>query len=403
MRKPKTHVADDGTVTYKVRFRQGGTETSRTFRAEENAKTFAALLDSGPNGVTEALTWLANKEAQEQTATFGEYVVHYVEQLTGVTKRTRVDYLSLNRRYFASLQALPMPLVTRSHVTALVNELDSQLKAKTVKNVIHFLSSVMALAVDEGVITRNPCRRVRLPQADDEPEDIRFLEPEDFARLHDEIPDHYKPLVVFLVGTGLRWSEATALAPSSVSLSKGTVRVTRAWKWQGKGGGWKLGPPKSKKSRRTVNAAVIALKAVEPLLNGEYVFTTPTGRVVRHNNFYNRIWKPAVERAGLQGTRIHDLRHTHASWLISDGQSLEAVQDQMGHESILTTRKVYGHLLPAIGVKVGKAASKALKRSLRHRVQPGDVPLGLNAVEGAEHPADAQDVAAERDDGSDAK
>jgi integrase len=47
--------------------------------------------------------------------------------------------------------------------------------------------------------------------------------------------------------------------------------------------------------------------------------------------------------------KIHSLRHTHASWLISLGIQLEAVQDQLGHESILTTRGVYGHLLPALG------------------------------------------------------
>lgn len=369
MRQVKESQTPDG-LRYRVRFRQGGTETSRTFRHKADARTFAAILDSDPkSGVTEALGWLAAKEKDAEAASFGEWFTIYVGQLTGVTPRTRADYQKINARYLGSLQNLPLPLVTRSHVTTIVNNLEGDVSAKTIKNVIHLLSSAMGLAVDEGLIARNPCRRVRLPQADIDGEEPRFLEYDEFARLLAEIPDHYKPLVLFLVGTGARWSEATALAPNKVFLERGTVRIDRAWKWQGKGAGWKVGPPKSKKSRRTVNAAVIALKAISGLLDGEYVFTTPTGKVVRHNNFYNRVWLPAIQRAGLEGTRIHDLRHTHASWLISDGASLEAVQDQLGHESIITTRKTYGHLQPAVGVEVGRIASRALVKSLGNGVQ----------------------------------
>lgn len=384
MRQVKESKTPDG-LRYRVRFRQGGTETSRTFRHKPDARTFAAILDSGPSGVTDALAWLAAKEKEAEAQTFGEWFTAYVGQLTGVTPRTRADYQKMNVRYFDSLQELPLPLVTRSHVAAIINGLEGDVSAKTIKNIIHLLSSALGLAVEDGLIARNPCRRIRLPQASIDEKEPRFLEPEQFAALLNEIPQHYKPLILFLVGTGARWSEATALVPSKVFLDRGTVRIDRAWKWQGKGAGWKVGPPKSDKSRRTVNAAVIALKAIAPLLDGEYVFTTPTDRVVRHNNFYNRVWLEACKRAGLEGTRIHDLRHTHASWLISNGASLEAVQDQLGHENITTTRKVYGHLQPAVGVEVGRIASAALAESLGNSVELGaGKPAALNAVQVSE-------------------
>ena len=57
----------------------------------------------------------------------------------------------------------------------------------------------------------------------------------------------------------------------------------------------------------------------------------------------------------------HDTRHTHASWLLSDGIPIEAVQDQLGHESAETTRKVYAHLLPAVGVAVGRDLGPSLQ------------------------------------------
>lgn len=85
---------------------------------------------------------------------------------------------------------------------------------------------------------------------------------------------------------------------------------------------------------------------------------------------------PAARKAGLaspeqrdtkgkltgryDGPRIHDARHTHASWLLSAGATLEQVQDQLGHESILTTRKVYGHLLPETRNRLADALNAAM-------------------------------------------
>lgn len=381
MRTPAKHVAEDGRVTWRVRFRiphpeKPGRmkETSETFRLKGDADTFAALLGNGDRArVLEALAWLERKRGSDVALqeTFGQWFDTYVGQLTGVTSRTRDDYRAMHRRYLTHLDNLPLELITRGHVTATVNDMEARgLSPKTIKNTLDMLSSCLALAVDEGLLVRNPKKRVRLPkQRHDGDETDLFLSYEQFGQLYDCIPEWYQPLVAFLVGTGLRWSEATALQWRHVDLAAGTVHVRQAWKKIA--GGWELGPPKTPKARRTVNAATMALVALAPRKGkpNDYVFTTKSGTVVRHGNFYTRIWAPAVTRSELQPRpKIKDLRHTHASWLISDGVSLEAVQDQMGHESILTTRGVYGHLLPAVGVEVGRVASAAMDRALAGRV-----------------------------------
>jgi integrase len=368
-RQVKEYDTDDG-KRYRVRYRRGGTETSETFWRRDDAETFAALLGRGQaSRVADALAWLAAKNQEADTATFGEWFRAYLAQLSGITSRTRADYEAMHRRYLTTLDPMPLPLVTRTHVAAIVNQLDAQgLSPKTIKNVVHMLSSVFALAVDEGHVTRNPVKRVRLPKAQLLEHEERFLTTDEAGDLIEATPAHYRPLVIFLLGTGLRWSEATALQARHINLDAGTVRVQRAWKRIP--GGWEVGPPKSQKANRTVNAAVAALVAVEPLLGkpSDLVFTTPRGGVVRHSNFYNRIWLPSCARAGLDPhPTIHDCRHTHASWLISDGIGLEAVQDQLGHESYETTRKVYAKLLPAVGVAAGKAASAAMERVLAGR------------------------------------
>lgn len=395
---------------YRVRYRRGGKETSETFRRKADATEFATILSGG--GVLAALTWLKARQEADDTYTFGQWFTLYVDQLTGVTPRTRADYHSMHDRYLTELDPLPLPLIARGHVTALVNRLDAEgLSAKTIKNVMHMLSSCLRLAIDEGHITKNPCVRIQLPKPKLDVGEARFLTHEEFGRLYAAADPHYQPLIAFLVGTGLRWSEATAIQARHVDLERGTVRVQQAWKWEGKGKGHVIGVPKSPKSRRTVNAAVGALAAVAPLLGKptDFVFTTPTGKPVRHNNFFNRVWKPACAAAGYPDDdrpRIHDLRHSHASWLISDGIPLEAVQDQLGHESILTTRKVYGHLLPALGVALGRSASESLARALRQGSQLAELNAAadtnpIESVQAPDEPGTAVDVGLDRQNARD--
>lgn len=356
---------------YRVRYRLGGKETSETFIRESDAETFRDILGNGRDDrVTEALVWLESKRAGvTQQMTFGQWFDTWAGQLTGITERTKADYRAIHRRYLTELDHLPLPLVSRAHVASLVNRLEREgYSAKTIKHAINLLSTVLSTAQDDGLIPRNPVKRVRLPKVTRSDTEYLFLTHEEAGRLIAATTPYYQPLVTFLFGTGLRWSEATALQVKHVDLEAGTVRVDRAWKRIP--GGFQIGQPKSDKSRRTVNAAVpalyVAYHAAQGRLSNDLLFTTTQGNPVRHANFYNRVWVPACKAAGLVDPRptIHDCRSTFGSWLLSDGIPLESVQDQLGHESYETTRKIYAHLLPAVGVEAGRAASAALARAL---------------------------------------
>ncbi|HKA53823.1 MAG TPA: site-specific integrase [Candidatus Binatia bacterium] len=70
------------------------------------------------------------------------------------------------------------------------------------------------------------------------------------------------------------------------------------------------------------------------------------GTMLNPDNFRHRVWFKLLEKAGLRRIRIHDLRHTFASLLIQQGESLAYVKEQMGHHSIRVTVDMYGHLVP---------------------------------------------------------
>jgi integrase len=72
------------------------------------------------------------------------------------------------------------------------------------------------------------------------------------------------------------------------------------------------------------------------------VFTNSIGGPVGRTSFRTRKWKPAIRRVGLpEQLRFHDLRHSYATWLVSDGVPPNIVQRIMGHEDVTTTLSIY--------------------------------------------------------------
>jgi integrase len=171
------------------------------------------------------------------------------------------------------------------------------------------------------------------------------------------------------VASGARFGEATALTPSDIDLVEGTIRIQRAWRYV-IGEGYKLGPPKTNRSTRTIDVAASSLGELD--LTGEWVFTN-SGRgwrggpndPVRSQNFHTNVWVPALTKAKDKGLtkrpRPHDLRHTNASWLIQAGVPLPVIQRHLGHESIQTTVDRYGHLDRRTSRVVANVVGEALK------------------------------------------
>ena len=97
-----------------------------------------------------------------------------------------------------------------------------------------------------------------------------------------------------------------------------------------------------------------------------WIFTNREGNHLDPDNFRNRIWPKLLVEAGLRKIRIHDLRHTYASLLIQNNESLAYAKEQLGHHSIAVTVDIYGHLMPG----GNKAAVDKLDDDTPATVQP---------------------------------
>ncbi len=104
----------------------------------------------------------------------------------------------------------------------------------------------------------------------------------------------------------------------------------------------------------------------------EWVFTQPNGKPLTATTAANRMFHRCLDKAGLRRVRFHDLRHSFASILIQQKESLAYVKEQMGHHSIQMTMDLYGHLAPD-GNKsaVDKLDSVDFDTVGRNQTQPG--------------------------------
>lgn len=364
MRKVEEYTSEKGVTTYKVRFRLNRKQTSETFTSERKAKHFAQLLDAlGPHG---ALAQLYAGDQDQAVPTMDELAADHIEHLTGIEDGTRLTYTRMWLRTWGQhIGQIGADHLTRDDISKATNALAAHYSGKSLKNQRGLLAGVCDRAVHLGHLPANPTKRLRLPRGNEqERTEKRILTHEEFARLAGVVHPHYRPLVLFLAGTGCRWGEAVALQVGDLHLDQPTVHFRRALKWS-PDNARTVGPTKTRKSNRTIvlpaELVPLLLALVDGRATGAPVFTAPKGGPVHHRTFWSDIWLPACTRAGLSPRpRIHDLRHSHASWLLAAGVPIHVVQARLGHESITTTVDTYGGYLPDAQLAAARAASLAL-------------------------------------------
>ena len=337
------HHAPSG--AFVVKYRQAGKQFSRSFPDKKNALKWKAILDA--HGVDKALSELASTK---DTLTLLTHANSYIEHLTGVTNGTKVTYRRYLKNHFTEIGQLELTAITANTVSAWLNDLVAKgLAGKSIANIHAFLSGALETAVRDELIPKNPSKGLRLPKTHSVKQEMVFLSHDEFAELLPLIDEFYQPLVISLVGTGMRFGEATALTVADLDFAKRSIRINKAWKMTG-GATRELGVPKTERSNRTVAMPSQVHDALKEVVHGkkrtDLVFTNKQGNQLAHNIFHP-IWQKAVAvfeaRTGIH-PRIHDCRHTFASWCIQANIPLPVIQRSLGHESIQTTINIYGHL-----------------------------------------------------------
>jgi len=230
------------------------------------------------------------------------------------------------------------------------------------------LNASLDAALEDDRLAKNPAKAARRNLPSIEGREMLFLTDDQVQALAHTIGQPWQPLIFTLAYAGLRWGEAAALRRGRCQLLQNKLHIAESLAEIGGDLHW--GPPKSKKSVRWVNIPKFLVEMLAEHLYRETeddpdapVFTSPNGSPLRHSNFYSRVWRPAVLNADVpDNLRIHDLRHTSAAFMISEGAGLLLVGQQLGHSSVVVTQR-YAHLYPSAGEDLAARLDSRYRRS----------------------------------------
>ena len=326
----------------------------RDLAGKEHARHFERKVDARRwlDEVTADLVRGVHVDPRAGQRTFGSFAGEWARAQTFDPSTREAVESRLRRHILPTFADMPLAAIRPSTVQAWVKGRSDELAPRTVRVLLANLSSIFAAAVADGVLASNPCasRAVRPPAVD-----IDQVVPWSAERVQaiiDAHPDRWRAVPVAAVGLGLRQGECFGLAVEHIDFLRRTVHVRRQVKIVN--GRATLAPPKRRKMRDAPLPASVAEELAErirqypPGADG-LVFTTRQGGPLTRSYYNRRIWRPALEAAGIEPSRatgMHQLRHAYITRLLSEGVNPRAVADWVGHSDIGYMLRVYGHVLP---------------------------------------------------------
>ena len=352
---------------YRARYRDNhGRSRSQTFRLKKDARDFlktvgadvlrGAYVDPRLGRVTFetwANEWFATTVNLRpgSRARYGEILDCVLIPAFGRMQLGQIGPLEIRKWLAEMTDVLPTSAVRRNYVQ---------------------MRMVMKAAVEADLVVKTPCLP-KLPPATQA--EMRFLNVAEVEELAGAINPHFRALVYLFAYGGLRWGEAAGLKRKFVDTMRRTVRVEE--QLTEVNNLLLLGQPlKTKAARRTVAIPRFLAEIVDehlgrlealrehrglgPVGPDDVMFVNTRGGLLRRGGFRTNYWLPALTKAGLEGVRVHDLRHTAVAFAINlTDAHPKAVQVRFGHSSIQQTYDRYGHLFPQMDVSIADGLDDA--------------------------------------------
>ncbi|NWN89226.1 MAG: site-specific integrase [Micrococcaceae bacterium] len=346
-------------TSYRVVWRdKNGKKMHQSVQDENSALQWKTLLEQVDHDTKAAEMALIRSNSQSPTLyTLADEHLDLLIVSPGTIRR----YKGYIKNHFEKIGPIPVDTLMSADLIRWVKYmLDRGLSPKTISNVHGFIHGVVQTAVELKHRSDNPCHGRYLPDDDATEDKNTFLTMDEFRSILQYVPAHNQPAMSFMIATGLRLGEMTALTPGDLMLDAAvpSVRVTKSHQ-EGEDA-WVVGPPKTPESRRTVSLPPSTVTALRELVQGlgvsDQVFTSRKGAKGAAHRTWQRTWFNAVSLAkkhdGLyKSPRIHDLRHSHASLMIAAGMNLFELSKRLGHKNVETTTRIYGHLMPGAHFK----------------------------------------------------
>ncbi|EAC6121686.1 site-specific integrase [Listeria monocytogenes] len=289
------------------------------------------------------------KARKRKEQTFHEYFKEWVDlyKVGAIRSITLQKYYVTEQKIQELVPDLKIKDLDRYTYQQLLNSYALTHEKQTTMDFHHHLKGAILDAVDEGVISQNPTRKIVIKGKTPRSKKAKFLNQFEVQALLKELNlkegINWDWFILLIIKTGLRFSEALALTPLDFDFSKQKIIINKTWDYKMVTGSFQ--PTKNESSNRKIQidwqlamqfSQLIKTKDPDkPIFVKSRVF----------NSTINNRLKVLCENANVPTITVHSLRHTHASLLLFAGVSIASVANRLGHSSMTTTQETYLHII----------------------------------------------------------
>ena len=316
--------------------------------------------------------------SKESFSTYMEFwfTSHYqkrIKETTASSRKYLMDKHLIRENPFANKM---LSKITTEDIDAFYNlKLDEEYSTSTIRKLHQLLNQAFGQAVKWKKISFNPVINADPPSVKKEEMKIWSFDEIDWFLNQCKGERHYLTFLLAIY-TGMRKGELLGLKWCDIDFGKKSIRIERSLSHI-PNKGYRLFTPKTKKSKRQVPIPDFLVKALkthkehqetqkkrlgEHYHDQDLVICTEIGTLQDPRNVL-RVMKRISVAANVTSIRFHDIRHTHASILISEGVDIVKVAARLGHSDPTITLKNYAHLIPNQDDEVADIFHKALQKS----------------------------------------
>lgn len=297
----------------------------------------------------EAQAWMEEfirKQKSDIDMLFSTFVEEYFDNISSDLRESTIE----NKKHIIELHILPyfkdrkMADITALDIKKWQNEIKKNGFSDTYLRTIHSqLSAIFNHAVRFYRLSYNPCKEAG-GMGKNKSGNMGIWSQEEMDQFLEAVSDKPTSYNAFflLYWTGLRLGELLALNIGDIDFEKKTLRVQKSLCRINHED--IISPPKTEGSKRTIYLPDFVLSEMEEYISKLYGMTKRDRLFHVSKGYLEKEIKRGANIAGLTPIRVHDLRHSHASLLISNNVDIATISKRLGHDKIKTTLDTYAHM-----------------------------------------------------------
>lgn len=287
-------------------------------------------------------------EVDEENITFGQLSKMYLDwykrrrKNSSYVKIESVVRIHLNPRF----ERKKIKNINKRDITKMHDELLDELSVTSAKKIHTVISAILNYAIEHDYLNINVAREIGNINIKSN-KIMNFWTVDEFRKFISVVDDLlYKTFFMVLFYGGLRKGEALALTWNDINFENNTINIDKTVYLR------KVTSPKNESSIRKIKMPQHTINLLGELklqnkveidyaVFGVAYDHIPETTIDRHYNNY-------IKKASVKRIRIHDFRHSHASYLINQGNDIQIVSKRLGHSNTSTTYDIYSHLYPNV-------------------------------------------------------